>query len=412
MKVQPGTKKPVVGVSGHVGAGHVHSHSGFIQDDSAGFAAAASLIGMAYPAETTIRRVTVKADTVEIVTAGGGAGRACARRGFTPFEAELAQRAAGLDGLFSQGVAFRCMGRVYGQGVLEAPVALQTAVCLAVIDTFAKNHPVGILVSAEGLDANVGACMGTVLDVDGVGTAVMAVLNATAGGLGPVEDLEGNLSLAEKGRLMDRIGLSGLPTIVLESKAYVPTVSDAIKEDAFWVRYNREFDNPAVGEALIRALEQCGLPLLQSDVAYPRHTGEMRDNTASLGRRIVALGRRIEKAGSAAKKVQFIGELAILVSQDAGGMTYMTDAVHEIAAGGGLVPGTAAVLSMAVSRATIERCLVPDFTRTDAMHYLTVTGEAIKILSENLEKAASFLERQNRFARDALERLIREKQGV
>jgi len=299
MNVQPGTKKPFVGVSGHVGAGHVHSHSGFIQDDSAGFAAAASLIGMAYPVETTIRRVTVAADTVEIFTAGG---------------------------------------------------------------------------------------------------------------LGPVEDLEGNLSLAEKGRLMDRIGLSGLPTIILESKAYVPAVSDTMEKDVFWVRYNREFDNPAVGKALIRALEQCGLPLLQSDAAYPRHTGEMRDNAASLGRRIVAMGRRIEKAGSAAEKVRLIGELAILVSQDAGGMTYMTDAVHEIAAGGGLVPGTAAVLSMAVSRATIERCLVPDFTRTDAMHYLTVTGLSIKILSENLEEAASFLERQNRFARDALERLMHEKQ--
>ncbi len=93
-------------------------------------------------------------------------------------------------------------------------------------------------------------------------------------------------------------------------------------------------------------------------------------------------------------------------------MTYMTDAVHEIAAGGGLVPGTAAVLSMAVSRATLERYLIPDFTRTDAMHYLTVTGRAIKILSENLEEAASFLERRNRFDRDALERLIREKHGA
>jgi hypothetical protein len=46
------------------------------------------------------------------------------------------------------------------------------------------------------------------------------------------------------------------------------------------------------------------------------------------------------------------------------------------------------------------------------MHYLTIAGEAIKILSETLEEAASFLERQNRFARDALERLIREKRGL
>ena len=412
MKVKPCSKKAIVGVSGHVGAGHVHSHSGFVQDDSAGFAAAALLVGMAYPVETTIRSVKVTGDTIEIATMGGGTGRAFARRGFTPFEAELAQRAVGLDGLFSQGLAFRCMGRVYGQGVLEAPVALQTAACLSVINTFARNYPDGILVSAEGIDVNVGACMGTVLEIDGVSTAVMAVLNATAGGLGPVEDLEGNLSFCKKGRLMDRIDLSCLPTIILESKAYVPSVSDTLEEDSFWVRYNKEFDNPAVGQALIAAVEHAGLPQLQSDTAYPRNTGEMRNNTVLLGRKIIALGQQIERAKSAAEKVRLVGELAILVSQDSGGMTYMTDAVHEIAAGGGLVPGTAAVLSMAVSRATLERCLVPDFTRTDAMHYLTVTGIAIKILSENLEEAASFLERRNRFDRDALERLIREKQGA
>jgi hypothetical protein len=412
MKVQPCSKKAIMGVSGHVGAGHVHSHSGFVQDDSAGFAAAALLVGMAYPVETTIRSVKVTGDTIEIATMGGGTGRAFARRGFTPFEAELVQRAVGLDGLFSQGLALRCMGRVYGQGVLEAPVALQTAACLSVINTFARNHPDGIQVSAEGIDSNVGACMGTVLEIDGVSTAVMAVLNATAGGLGPVEDLEGNLSFCEKGQLMDRIDLSCLPTIILESKAYVPSLSDTLEEDSFWVRYNKEFDNPAVGQALIAAVEHAGLPQLQSDTAYPRNTGEMRNNAVLLGRKIIALGQQIERAKSAAEKVRLVGELAILVSQDSGGVTYMTDAVHEIAAGGGLVPGTAAVLSMAVSRATLERCLVPDFTRTDAMHYLTVTGLAIKILSGNLEEAASFLERRNRFDRDALERLLREKQGA
>ena len=32
------------GVVGHVGVGHVHSHSGFVQDDSVGFAVAAGLL--------------------------------------------------------------------------------------------------------------------------------------------------------------------------------------------------------------------------------------------------------------------------------------------------------------------------------------------------------------------------------
>jgi hypothetical protein len=41
--------KPLIGVMGHAGAGHVHSHSGFIQDDSAGFAVVTTLIRRALP---------------------------------------------------------------------------------------------------------------------------------------------------------------------------------------------------------------------------------------------------------------------------------------------------------------------------------------------------------------------------
>jgi hypothetical protein len=406
MQVKSSTYKALLGVSGHAGAGHVHSHSGFIQDDSAGFAAVASLIGMAHPVDSTIKKVTADADTVEVHTGGGGTGRAVARRGFTPFETELMKRSVGLDGLFSQGVAFRCFGRVYGQGVLEAPVALQTAVCLAVIDTFSKNHPDAIMVSGEGLDCNVGACMGAVLDVNGVSTAALAVLNATAGGLGPAEDLEGNLDFAEKGRLMAELGLNDVPTIVLESKAYVPSVCKTLKNDSFFVRFNAEVDNPAVGQALIEAVKEAGLPLIQSDSAYPRNTGEMRENTAALGRRIVELGREIGYACTASDKVRLVGELAVLVSQDAGGVTYMTENLHEIAAGGGLVPGTAAVLSMAVSQSTIERCMVPDFTPEDALHYLTITGAALEILSNNLDVAQTYLERKSIFYKNEIERLI------
>ena len=404
MNITRSTKtQGILGITGHAGAGHVHSHSGFIQDDSAGFAAVSSLIGMALPVDTTIKNVTADSDKVEVHTGGGGTGRAVARRGFTPYEAELMQRAVGLDGLFSQGVAFRCLGRVYGQGVLEAPVALQTAVCLAVIDTFSKNHPDAILVSREGLDCNVGACMGVVLDVNGVSTAALAILNATAGGLGPAEDLEGNLDFAEKGRLMAKLGLNDVPTIVLESKAYVPSICKTLKDDSFLVRFNSEMDNPAIGQALIKAVKGAGLPLIQSDSAYPRNTGEMRENTAALGRRIVALGREIENACTASDKVRLVGELAVLVSQDAGGVTYMTENLHEIAAGGGLVPGTAAVLSMAVSQSTIEDCMVPDFTPEDALHYIYITGEALKILSNNLEVARTYLERKSIYTINELE---------
>ena len=42
-------QKGILGVSGHVGVGHVHSHSGFVQDDSAGLAVAARILKQALP---------------------------------------------------------------------------------------------------------------------------------------------------------------------------------------------------------------------------------------------------------------------------------------------------------------------------------------------------------------------------
>lgn len=406
MQIKPsGQQLPLLGVCGHAGAGHVHSHLGFIQDDSAGFAVASALIRMAYPADTNIQQVTVDAETVEVQTVGGGIGRAMARRGFTPYEVELMQRANGLDGLYSQGVAFNCFGRIYGQGVLEAPVAFQTAVCLAVINTFSQNYPDAVMVSQEGIPNNVGACMGALLDHDGITVAVMAVLNATGGGLGPAEDLEGNVSLAAKGQLMNRLGLDQVPTIVLESKAYVPSVCESLQQDSFWVRFNNEQDNPAVGAALIEAVSKSGLPMMHSDQAYPRDTGEMRKAVCSLSERIVDIGRSLEQASTSAQKVQVIADLALLVSQDAGGVTYMSDELHDIVAGGGLVPGTAAVLSLAVSQLTIEQSKIPEFTALDAKNYLNITCDALKILSSNLQQAQSYLERKQKFSKENFERL-------
>ncbi len=408
MIITPSHQTPALGVSGHAGAGHVHSHSGFIQDDSAGFAVAASLIGMACPADTIIREVTIKADTVEVRTGGGGTGRATARRGFTPYEAELVTRAVGLDGIFSQAAAFRSLGRIYGQGVMEAPVALQTAICLAVIDTFSRHYPNIVITSGEGVKGNVGACMGAVLDVEGVCVAVMAVLNATEGGLGPVEDLEGNVSYFQKGQLMKRLGLDHVPTIVLETKAYIPAVSDALVEDCLWVRYNDKFDNPAVGKALITAAENLGLTVMHADMAYPRHSGEMSKTTAEFAMRVIETGNKIKSARTASEKVYLVGQLALLVSQDAGGITYMTDRLHEIAAGAGIIPGMSAVLSMTVSKETIDRDKIPEFTADDNLRYLDVTLEALRILSGNLAEAQSYLSRSHTYfdAKDELQQLI------
>jgi hypothetical protein len=398
MNIKPHPEgEPVLGVSGHVGAGHVHSHKGFIQDDSGGFAVATSLIKRAYPADTQIRRVSCVDDEVVVETADGGIGRATARRGFTKYEEELLQRSLGIDGIYSQSLACRCFGRIYGQGVMEAAVAFQTATCLSVIDTLQKKYPHHVKVSEEGLKSNVGNCMATKVDIHGSCVAVMAVINATQGGIGPVEDLEGNIYLAGKGRLMKEFGLDKIPTIIIEGKAYVPTLSSTLAQNTFWVRFNEEFDNPAVGDALIKAAANSSPPSLSSNTAYPRYTGEMEETTKVFGQKLIDIGKKIESCSNSLEKAELIAELALLVSQDAGGITYMTDRLHEIVAGGGLVPGLAAVLSIVVSQTYIEENKIPEITLEDIDSYLQIIVQAIEYMSKDPQSLAKYITRRDEF---------------
>lgn len=398
--------KPAFGISGHAGAGHVHSHNGCIQDDSGGFAVATAIIKIAYPADTLIQRVSCNHDVVEVETVDGGIGSATARRGFTRYEEELLQRSLGQDGIYSQPVACRCFGRIYGQGVMEAPVAFQTAICLSIIDTFHKKYPEQIKVSEEGLKGNVGKCMGTLIDINGNSVAVLAVVNATHGGIGPVEDLEGNVCFAGKGYLMEALGLHQVPTIIVEGKAYVPTLSAKLDQNSFWIRFNEEFDNPAVGDALIKAADKCSVSSLNSNTAYPRYTGEMQKTTTAFARKIIHIGKKIESSASSQDKAKLIAELALLVSQDAGGVTYMTNNLHELVAAGGLVPGLAAVLSIVVCQKYIKENPIPEITSDDVDSYLNIILQAIDYMSEDSQSLAKYIKRKDQFDVNVLGDLV------
>lgn len=379
----------IIGITGHVGAGHVHTNFGFVQDDSAGFAVIAGLLRRAFPVSTTIASVDADVATgqVTVMTEGGGTGTARARRGVTPFEATLARLAIGLDAIYSQHVAFAAFGRIYGQGVLELPVALQTAACLAVIDTFEKKYPGQFVTGGEDMPGKVGKVIGTVLEIESVPVSVMAVLNASAGGLGPDEDLEGNIMLGDKGRAMKELGLDKVPTIILESKAYAPAALKDLPEDSFWVRMNNKVDNPTVYGALIDGIEAAGLPGIHSDTAYPRGAGDMAKGTRELGERIAALGNDLAAATTSREKVRLIGELAVIVSQDAGGVTFMSSDLHNRVGGGGIMPGMAAVLSMAVSEETINTWKIPSFTAQDADKVLAILGHAVPALAARIDQA-------------------------
>jgi hypothetical protein len=85
--------------------------------------------------------------------------------------------------------------------------------------------------------------------------------------------------------------------------------------------------------------------------------------------------------------VTLVAELAEVVSQDAGGVTFMSNDLHDIVAGGGIMPGTAAVLSMLVSEPYIRDWKIPFFTPQDAENYIRVVHEAATTLFSSADAA-------------------------
>ena len=70
--------------------------------------------------------------------------------------------------------------------------------------------------NACALEGNCGKILGTVLDIHGVPVSVMALSNATVGGIGPNEDIEGNVNLYGKKDLSEKLHLDRIPSFVIE----------------------------------------------------------------------------------------------------------------------------------------------------------------------------------------------------
>ena len=385
-----------VGLAGHIGVSHAHSHSGFVQEDGAGFSVLGKIFRLAAPVDLRIAQVEVAAEQgrITITLEGGGSGTAVARCGITPAEEALMQAALGENGLSPQTLATTIFGRVHGQGILEIPATFITALARAVVATFLANYPERFYFFEEDTPHSCGCFLGTVLQIDGIPVSAILTVNAGLGGLGPNEDTEGNVPIGNKGRLMRILGMDALPTIIVESKAYIPFWSDEIKETTLIVRANQEHDNAVVGECLVEAAEALGYPVYLPPNPYPRKAGSLMQSTQEIGKRISDLGNRLAQACNCGEKNAITGELATLVKYDMGGVVFMSDGVNDIVDHGGLLPGTAAVLSSAVSTEYISRHQIPLLTGNDLEIYVQTVVKAIRILHARLPEACEQLRKR------------------
>ena len=384
------TEQGLLGIVGHAGCGHANSHCGFVQDDSGGLATVLLILQRATQLDLTVSEVIPQVGRrggFTVCTASGGTAYASARRGVTPFEADLAQRVLGQSAVTTQADAMKAFGRILGQGAMEVPVALQTAIANAALDSFVKNFPGDFLIGTEAVPGNLGKQLGCVLDVDGVKVSVLAVVNATEGGLGPNEDIEGNVNLAGKAEMMRKLGLDHLPTILLEGKVYSEPISSEIKEPTFVTRAFQGDDNVTVSECLEASAEMLGFPILYPRELLARKKGAMRALTQQMGERLASLAQKFSAAETSAEKVRLAAEINRFASEDLGGVTFMSDDIHEVMGGVGAIPGTTGCLSLFVPTSENDRTVYPALTLADVNRFADVVLGAVALLNERREEA-------------------------
>ena len=378
-------------IAGHVGVGHVFSHSGFVQDDSQGFVVVGHMIKNLFKVNTKIKsvEVDVKTNTVTIETKGGGIGRGYPRRGITPFEAEMLKRLKGEESLFPHYATLKVFGRFYGHGISEVPVATEYAISTAAMDTFAKNISDFYVTTRE--DEVASDVVGGV-KVEELSTAFLLTINGSKIGLGPVENLEGNVALPPKREVMEQLGVLKSPTIVVESKAYVPSLK--VDRELFLVRYNQDVDNITVAKSITNTLEEFELGYLEVSSAFPVEKGAMRRSVQELANRIIAHADELKTLDNAIERAKIIAELARILSEDVGGVIFMDNKLHDIVRAAGIMPGTAAVFSKVVSDEYLRKYKVVFTTKNDVRVMSKVINRAIEILVDNYSNAVAEVNRK------------------
>ena len=389
---------PVLGIVGHAGCGHANSHLGFIQDDSGGLSAVMKLLERATGLDLTISAVEVETGTqgsFTVKTVSGGCARAKPRRGITAFEAELAQRIVGDKAVCSQALAMKAFGRILGQGAMECPVALQTAVANAAVDSFLKNYPEHFIGGTEEVPGNIGRFLIGNVEIDGVPAAVMGLVNATDGGLGPNEDVEGNVNLAGKQTAMAESMLDRIPTFVLEGKVCASPLSDRIDKPTFVTRAFPKDDNEIVALSLVEAARELNLPILYPADFSERKKNALRTLTEDTGAELVRLSTLFSQAQTSREKVELIAKINRYASEDVGGVTFMSNDIHEVMGGIGQIPGTSACLSLFISREECRQSVYPILSEADTENYADLVMRAVSVLNRRLSEALARLEIRN-----------------
>ena len=383
-------KQGLVAIAGHVGCGHSHSLNNQVQDDSCGLSVVLSLFKEATGLSLKVKEIEFEENKVRVIMENGGVGEGIARRAITPQEKRLAKVLIGKEVLNTHTLVLETFGRIYGQGVLETPVTVQTALANAALNGFYKNYPEKFLRTTETIPINCGEIIGTVLDIDGRPVSVLGTVNATVGGLGPDEDQEGNSIIGKKGEIIRKLGMDKLPTLIIEAMIF-SGFSEGLTENTYFVRGDEEDDNIVVVKAVVSAAQKLGIPIKHHKTGMKRTKDALRKNTIKVGESIIELGKKLRDSESSEEKVLTIAELAKVVSQDCGGISFMSNELHEEIGGAGMIRKVGAVINLVSTKEYFKENPIPYLTDEELKRYVALVVEGVNQVFENLDEAMKII---------------------
>lgn len=391
MKLKLSNKnKGKIAIAGHVGCGHCNSHNNFIQDDSGGLAVILGIFQEVTNLPLTIKDVKVKTglkNSITVETVSGGIGRSTARRGITLHEKKLCQSIIGKESIRTQTLVMESFGRYYGQGADEVPVALQLAIANASLDSFIKNFPEKFFGVKEDLELTEGNIVGTIIDFDEIPVAVLGTVNGTFDGLGPIEDMEGNSAVGSKKEIMEKLNMVDIPTIVVEGKVYSPGFSNNLSNNTFMIRADDEEDNPFVASAIYKATKELGYESVYRKDVMKRSKNFLKNLTVELGDKIIKEGEALRNSEYSQEKIKILAKLAKLIQEEGAGISFMSNSLHEIIGGVGMMPYTSGVVNLVVSKDFYKDYVFPYLTETDLYKFINIVKKSVEILNEDLKEA-------------------------
>lgn len=110
----------------------------------------------------------------------------------------------------------------------------------------------------------------------------------------------------------------------------------------------------------------------------PFSPGSLRKSTCDFADKIICQALRLKEVDDSADKVKIIAELNKMLSEDAGGISFMSNSVHDRVRSAGIVSPHAVIVSMVVTETYRQQMSIPMFTLEDATSYADIVIGGLK----------------------------------